>query len=302
MATKELFLDTLGSILKIPPADIDTTKDYFSMGGNSINAARLVVTLRKKGVKLALSDFLDAKSLDDLFAKVKVNDPLKKFSKIYDEDEKFALVDLGECPDHKEAIDFLTKSFFERDALVICCKTTYERLRKAFELMWDYTIKVNYSIGVVEKSTGKIVAANLNYDYAVYDKDFDWVAAWPEEVLPIFAAVEVLEEELKDATIRAKDGAWFYSFIFGTKDALDHRENLAVTHLVSRSTEKFAKAKNCVGLTVIDTSPVTGALDDEYGYTALGSFQLNTFDLEGRKPFAECEDFHEMKFFYKFIE
>ncbi|CAH1778769.1 unnamed protein product [Owenia fusiformis] len=322
MASKEILLDIIASIQSIPKEEIDPNKSYFEIGGNSINAARILVGLKKKGLKISMPDFLAATSLNELADKVKVigekgvpaaaaaapvvkPEPkaMDKFSKVYYETDKYAVVDLKECEDNANGIEYMTHSFGVRDEMCVALNPKYEDMYEAFKNCWPYTLGANLSVGIVNKKSGKMVACQMNYNFATYDTDFDFGSTFPECILPVFYMIESVETPMKKETIEKHGGTWLFEFIFGTDKTLSHQENLELTNIACAYAEPFAKAKGLKGIAITDTNPVTCALDElEHNYIKVKSIQMNQWEAEdGTKPFHKLPDYEVITALYKVV-
>lgn len=79
--------------------------------------------------------------------------------------------------------------------------------------------------------------------------------------------------------------------MMGTHENLDARENTAVTTFMENEIIRLAKAKNCSGVLTTNTNALTQQLArDVYGYETLLDYQVNEYEVDGKKPFGTAPD------------
>lgn len=169
--------EALGSELRNA---ITAKKNFFELGGNSINSVYTVMELRKKGFNISLSDFLRADNLGDVLEKIKVtNDPegddstLQPGMRLYSEpfnheqkDETMRLI----------AISFLNKG----DLDMWLPGRTVDDYLHIYKPFWDDAINNGLSF-TVKNEKGEMVGAVINFDLAL-EPEFEV----PKALIPMF--------------------------------------------------------------------------------------------------------------------
>lgn len=82
--------------------------------------------------------------------------------------------------------------------------------------------------------------------------------------------------------------------MMGTHENLQARENIALITFMENEVIRFSKANKCAGVFTTNTSALTQQLAvDVYGYETLLDYQVNEYEVDGKKPFGTApDDYH----------
>lgn len=84
-----------------------------------------------------------------------------------------------------------------------------------------------------------------------------------------------------------------HSFMMGTHECLNAQENVAAITFMESEVIRLAKEKCCCGILTTNTNALTQQLAREvFGYETLSDTQINTYSVDGRKPFGNAPNDH----------
>lgn len=76
-----------------------------------------------------------------------------------------------------------------------------------------------------------------------------------------------------------------------THECLSTQENVISVTFIENEIIRIAKERNCAGVFSNNTNPLTQQLATHvFDYDTLFDFQVNQFEIDGRKPFATVPD------------
>lgn len=82
-----------------------------------------------------------------------------------------------------------------------------------------------------------------------------------------------------------------HSFMMATHEELDARENIAVMTFMENEVIRLAEVRKCAGVLTTNTNALTQQLArDVYGYETLLDYQVNEYEMDGKKPFGTAPD------------
>lgn len=88
-----------------------------------------------------------------------------------------------------------------------------------------------------------------------------------------------------------KDKPIMHSFLMGTHESLNAQENVMAMTFMESEVIRLAREKCCYGVLATNTSALTQQLArNVFGYETLSEIQINTFTVNGRKPFRNAAD------------
>ncbi|CAH1772778.1 unnamed protein product [Owenia fusiformis] len=279
-------LESVAKVIEIPVTKLIITKDFFQNGGTSANAMYTIADMKSKGVLLTVADFLGSSSLHDLIETLRQKKDNNVPASVIDTDT-YELVNICTNSNYKDqAMVVLSDAFIRKDLLIIDVGCTFEQYMHHLKTFWPILEQDNISMGVVNRVTGKVVAAGM-----LLSSELDYeVAVEPELLYPIAALVMQAEEPARKA-IAELGGKWLWSGSVATAKYVSDAENIRLIHMLEVETMRVARSLGYTGLITVNTHPVTIALAElEFGWKTIVRVPAKNFEYEGKAYFTKVED------------
>lgn len=92
-----------------------------------------------------------------------------------------------------------------------------------------------------------------------------------------------------------------HSFLFGTDESLNCKDNIGVTAFTENENIKLAKSKGFKGIFATNTNPLIQHFDIRvFGYENMAEVQVNKYvDQKGNRPFQRASDLQTAVVMYK---
>uniref|UniRef100_A0ABM1Q5F7 Mycosubtilin synthase subunit C-like n=1 Tax=Drosophila arizonae TaxID=7263 RepID=A0ABM1Q5F7_DROAR len=290
LTARDLFETVGGVIGRSTRASLSPRSNFYELGGNSLNSIFTVTLLREKGYNIGISEFIAAKNLGEIIEKMASN-----HDSVQLEEET-----LNACPhlkmeavplklEHRQAvIDIIVSSFYNKADLEQWLKpgvlrTDYSDLLNE---IWTVLVERELSFVVYDRNTERIIGTALNFD-ARAEPEVDIKS----ELIIIFEFLEFCEGPIRDNYLPKGLNQILHSFMMGTAEHLNPRENIACMHFMEYEVLNVARNKKFAGIFTTNTSPLTQQLADVYHYKTLLNYQVNEYvSSNGSRPFRDAPD------------
>nr|BAK55684.1 ebony [Drosophila melanogaster]BAK55685.1 ebony [Drosophila melanogaster]BAK55689.1 ebony [Drosophila melanogaster] len=290
LTARDLFETVGGVIGRSTRATLAPHSNFYELGGNSLNSIFTVTLLREKGYNIGISEFIAAKNLGEIIEKMAANHDAVQL-----EEES-----LNACPhlkmeavplrlEHRqEVIDIIVASFYNKADLEQWLKPGVLRTDYSDILndIWNVLVERDLSFVVYDTNTDRIIGTALNFD-ARNEPEVDIKS----KLLIVFEFLEFCEGPIRDNYLPKGLNQILHSFMMGTAEKLNPRENIACMHFMEHEVLRVAREKQFAGIFTTNTSPLTQQLADVYHYKTLLNFQVNEYvHSDGSRPFGDAPD------------
>ena len=241
-------LSTVSMELGVPKSSLRLEDSFFEIGGNSVNAISTMVKLRKQGLDIDVSDFLNAASLQAVTDVIRTKVPLLPYSPTTR--SRYSIVPLNNCPDKERSVTLLSESFCAKEAMVTALKVPVQIFSDYLMSIWPAIVQDNLSIVVRDNDSNKMVAAGfiINFD------------SEPDQVIdPLLSPIDALVHEAEDAgknKLRGT-GKFLLSTHSGTDLSMSPQENVKLIHMMDEETIRRCKSLNYDGIMAVNSHHVT---------------------------------------------
>ncbi|XP_064627333.1 beta-alanyl-bioamine nonribosomal peptide synthetase ebony-like isoform X2 [Lineus longissimus] len=277
-------LGIVASVLGRPRHSIKATDNFFSIGGNSINAISVIVKLKEAGIHVDTGDFFAAETIKDAIAK-RTESGMEHLT-MPALNEKYSIEPL-QAGDRDGAISVIANAFIRKDAMTIALGVPFQIFHQHLEKLFPAALDCGMSVVIREKESGRIVAANFFADMEKCPPE-DGAFRFSDFMRPIgelLGSVDApVQEHLK--------GRWLTGLLGGTNLDLSSQENVEMFYHMEMEVIRRATDAGFDGIEETNTHPVTVNLATYYlGYKTFLTYQINKFLLpDGRRPFAKIPD------------
>nr|AAG28774.3 mutant e4 ebony [Drosophila melanogaster] len=290
LTARDLFETVGGVIGRSTETTLPPHSNFYELGGNSLNSIFTVTLLREKGYNIGISEFIAAKNLGEIIEKMAANHDAVQL-----EEES-----LNACPhlkmeavplrlEHRqEVIDIIVASFYNKADLEQWLKPGVLRTDYSDILndIWNVLVERDLSFVVYDTNTDRIIGTALNFD-ARNEPEVDIKS----KLLIVFEFLEFCEGPIRDNYLPKGLNQILHSFMMGTAEKLNPRENIACMHFMEHEVLRVAREKQFAGIFTTNTSPLTQQLADVYHYKTLLNFQVNEYvHSDGSRPFGDAPD------------
>ncbi|EDV94575.1 mycosubtilin synthase subunit C [Drosophila grimshawi] len=290
LTARDLFETVGGVIGRSTRASLAPHSNFYELGGNSLNSIFTVTLLREKGYNIGISEFIAAKNLGEIIERMAANhDSVQLEEEI-----------LNACPhlkmeaeplrlEHRQdVIDIIVSSFYNKADLEQWLKPGVLRSDYSDILndIWDVLVERELSFVVYDRNTERIIGTALNFD-ALNEPEVDIKS----KLLIVFEFLEFCEGPIRDNYLPKGLNQILHSFMMGTAEKLNPRENIACMHYMEHEVLRVAREKKFAGIFTTNTSPLTQQLADVYHYKTLLNYQVNEYvGSDGSRPFRDAPD------------
>ncbi|XP_076246667.1 nonribosomal peptide synthetase ebony isoform X3 [Calliopsis andreniformis] len=284
---KVLFPTVASVIGRSSRASITLDANFYELGGNSLNSIYTVTKLRDQGYEIGITEFITAKNLGEVLARMRISMddvPLEK-----DFDEEGYIFEMLDHSHKRDAIEIITESFYSKADLEQWLMPGIERddYRIMMEILWEPLVEKNLSFVVKSSRDNRTIGVGLNFD--LWDE--------PELILDskltiVFDFLEFLEAPIRERKLPKGKGQIIHNFMMSTSSDLNAAENVIMMKAMEEYCLQLARRKEYAGIFTTNTSPLTQQLGmDVFGYETLLTYQVNKYVApDDTKPFGEAPD------------
>ncbi|XP_018007267.1 uncharacterized protein LOC108665060 [Hyalella azteca] len=256
------------------------TDNFFSVGGNSLNAVLVVTALVDLGYKIGLGDFLDCA---DFLAVVQKMAALKKGGPATPSCSASCSYTCHLLEPHMQdsVVELIADSFSSKSDMEVAAGIKKEDFYPLLHGIYPDILLQRLSFVVCDAS-GRIVACSLNFDlHAEPPVEVDVPLAW------IFDMLEQCESKVRHK-LPQNVGEVVHSFMMTTSPELGPKQNLELVKLMEEHNIKVARERKYKAVFTTNTSAATRYVcDDLLGYTVLSETPIADYTaLDGQQPFA----------------
>ncbi|KAG4065477.1 hypothetical protein HA402_009038 [Bradysia odoriphaga] len=272
---------TIGEVIgRSTRTTISAKSNFYELGGNSLNSIFTVSQLRHKGYKIGITDFLKAKTLEDV---------LDRMNEDFVDEEFMQLAAAPLALHHKnQTIEIITSSFFEKADLEQWLKPDilFTDYGDIIEEIWELMVEKDLSF-VVKDENNQIIGVALNFDA----RDEPELTVTSKMII-VFEFLEHVEGPIRDNELPDGINKILHSFMMGTSSHLTAQENIAVMRFMEAEVLKLATRKKFAGILTTNTNPLTQQLGtDIFDYQVMLDYQVNQYVYrDGSKPFGRAPD------------
>ncbi|KAJ6640252.1 Mycosubtilin synthase subunit C [Pseudolycoriella hygida] len=285
MSMAQDLFHTVGEVIgRSTRTTISMKSNFYELGGNSLNSVFTVSQLRRKGYKIGITDFIKAKSLEDVL--IRMNEEFV--------DEEFMKLSAAPLALHhkNQTIEIITSSFFEKADLEQWLKPNilFTDYGDIIEELWERIVEKDLSF-VVKDEDNQIIGVALNFD--ARDEPELTVTS---KLIIVFEFLEHVEGPIRDNQLPPGINKVLHSFMMGTSSHLTAQENIAVMRFMEDEVLKLATRKQFAGILTTNTNPLTQQLgSDIFNYQVMLDYQVNKYvyhdDKNKKNPNPICS-FH----------
>ncbi|ALC47897.1 e [Drosophila busckii] len=290
LTARDLFETVGGVIGRSTRASLSPHSNFYELGGNSLNSIFTVTLLREKGYNIGISEFIAAKNLGEIMEKMAANhDAVQLEEETLNACPHLKMEAVALRPEHRqEVIDIIVASFYNKADLEQWLKPGVKRQDYSDLLneIWNVLVERELSLVVYDRNTDRIIGTALNFD-ARSEPEVDIKS----DLLIVFEFLEHCEGPIRDNYLPKGLNQILHSFMMGTAEDLNPRENIACMHFMEHEVLRVAREKQFAGIFTTNTSPLTQQLADVYHYKTLLNYQVNEFvSADGSRPFGDAPD------------
>ena len=145
----------------VPDHVVDLNKNFFDMGGNSVNAMTALVKLKQKGHAIEITSFLRAVDIKEIIDTIRKKEPAKTDPTF---DERYTILPLNQVPNNEDSMRIVADSFALKDDMTVALGVDSETFYQHVKNVWPSVVRDDLSVVVVEKKTNRVVACEYNVD------------------------------------------------------------------------------------------------------------------------------------------
>ncbi len=243
----------------VPLSLIGKSDSFFDIGGNSISALSIVLSLQDLGYNVTITDFLQSRYVADIIHLVQVtkhqthtsqHQSISGTCKVPNAiKQRYDVKMLNQCADKEKAIALIAEGFSQKNPLDVIMGTSKESIVRLIRSFWIEICLDDLSIVVCDIITDKIVAATIILDIQT-------------EINPVFdipAVAEIndaVEKPVKDKLLE-EGGRWVDSILNAVDVEIADDEGLIILQMMEEEVIQLAEKRGYDGIITVNSHPVT---------------------------------------------
>ncbi|XP_014679351.1 PREDICTED: tyrocidine synthase 2-like [Priapulus caudatus] len=283
----------IGSVLGLHASAADiAARNFFDIGGNSINAIVCIVKLREANFSIGIDDFLRAPTIADVAHLVtrqadtaSIGGDLPSNIDICSNPcSKFKIIRLSEAEQPRQLITVLSESFSTKNPLDRAVNNNPETHAALLRSLWQDIVRTQLTLVAIdarESIVGGVICFDL-FDEPTLDA--------PPLLAPIFDLHEVLEDNFR-RRMAGTGTRWLHNSLMGTDLALSYQDNVLLIKAMEEAVLCLARSEEFTGVFTCNSNKLNQDICQHFlGFDEIGSYRVQDFVYEGRHVFSDAKD------------